>query len=209
MRVRRRSGISEIMAAVITIAITIIAGAALFGYINGEATNSENKLGTANAANVNFLNEQFTVAQIVYNYVSSRSITIYIYNSGHVVDDFASIEVFNSTTASAAHHNPVGILYNGTVDSQGTPMVVDLFQTGCNAVVTSGNYATYESSMLGNGAGSFSVPIGTTTAITLTLPSCYLNPTPPGGQGSFVAGDTYGVKLIGQYGNVVTSYQEM
>jgi hypothetical protein len=44
------------MAAVITIAITLVAGAALFGYVNSQAATSESSLGQANAANVDFLN---------------------------------------------------------------------------------------------------------------------------------------------------------
>lgn len=199
MKTRRRSGISEVMAAVITIAITIIAGAALFGYINGEAANSENKLGTANAANVNFLNEHFVVAQIVYDkYPASPSITIYFYNSGHVVDNFASIEVFNSSAATTSGYNPVDIMYNSS-------LVVNLNQPSCKEAASS----TYESDSLGNAPNSFSVPIGNITAITLTLPPCYVSPGPSSGQGAFDAGLVYGVKVIGQYGNVVTSYQEM
>jgi flagellin-like protein len=202
MKVRKRAGISEVMAAVITIAITVIAGAALFGYINGEATNSENKLGTANAANVNFLNEQFVVAQIVYDsYPTTNQLTIYFYNSGHVVDNFVSIDVFNSTSGTTNGDTPMNVLYNGT-------NVLNLNKPGCNVP---NPYGVYENELLGNAPmGSnkpFSVPIGGIASITLTLPGS--GPHCAGGTGTFKQGNVYGVKVIGQYGNVVTSYQGM
>ncbi len=192
MRVRRRHGLSEVMAAVITIAITVIAGAALFGFINGQAASSENSLGVANAANVNFLNERFVVAQVVYDaYPSTNEMTVYFYNSGQVTDNFASIVVF-------AGQNGMDILFNST-------KVVFLMpsQKGCDV---NGGVQSFESTLLGNAPGSFSVPIGKITSITLTLPSCNLGPS---GSTIFSQGNTYGVKVIGQYGNSVTSYQEM
>jgi flagellin-like protein len=198
LRTKRRAGISELVAAVLTIAITIIAGAALFGYVNAEASNSENAIGNANALNVNFLNEHFVIAQIVYDRSSptssaASSITIYLYNSGHVVNNFASIEVFNSSAGTTR----MNMMYNPPPSSPtDLPLVVDLNQPSCNE-----NTPGDEGPSLGNGPGSFSVSLGSIAAITLKLPLCYT--------GMFQTGVIYGVKVIGQYGNVVTSYQEM
>ena len=75
-RRRGRAGISEVVAAVLTIAITLIAGAALFGYVNGQAATSESNLGNAVGGNVNFLNERFVVPQTTSHLTRSRSTCI-------------------------------------------------------------------------------------------------------------------------------------
>lgn len=181
------------MAAVLTIAVTLVAGAALYGYVNGQAANSENNIGVANARNVNFLNEQFVVAQIVYNaYPSTNSVTIYFYNSGEVTGNFVSIDVFSG-------HNAMNVLFTGT----GVDYLIPS-QSGCSVSITGGS-SQYESSILGNDPNSFSVPIGGITSIKLTLPNCNAFPT----GSTFSAGNTYGVTVVGQYGNLATAYQEM
>jgi len=186
------------VAAVLTIAITIIAGAALFGYVNAQASNSENALGNANALNVNFLNEHFVIAQIVYDRSpptssTTSSITIYLYNSGHVTDNIASIELFNSSAGTTR----LNIMYNPLPQSPTDfPLALDLNHPACNE-----NVSSDEAPALGNVPSSFSVPLGSIAAITLKLPSCY--------SGMFETGVIYGVKVIGLYGNVAISYQEM
>ncbi|MDA4123913.1 MAG: hypothetical protein OK438_00490 [Thaumarchaeota archaeon] len=142
----RRPGVSEVLAAVITIAITLVAGYALFGYVNGQAAVSEDQLGVANAHNVNFLNEQFVVAQVAYA-SSGSSISVYIYDSGQATFQPASIEVYNTQSRSS-----MDLLYDGT-------RVADLNNPGCHEPTS--------------GLATFSVNPLSTSMITLSLPGCF------------------------------------
>ena len=147
MRIRRRSGLSEVMAAVITIAITIIAGAALFGYINGEAANSENKLGVANAADVNFLNERFVVVDMGF---VGNSATFYLYNNGNLTLNLKEIVLHDAT------RDKLYAIFNGTAAS-----------SSCGTVATP---AFGSAGAFAFGTGGTQVPVGNTQEITLTAP---------------------------------------
>ena len=106
---RRRRGLSDLVAAVLTVAMTLIAGAALFGYVNGQAANSENRIGAANAANVNFLNERFVVVDVNFSQNNpSTSVSIWIYNNGAVTLNVTQIELYNATRSMMIlyQHNP-------------------------------------------------------------------------------------------------------
>ena len=56
-----RRGISELMASLITIAITLIGGIAAFGFINGQIGVSSRQIGAGVANNVNFLRERSVI----------------------------------------------------------------------------------------------------------------------------------------------------
>jgi hypothetical protein len=180
------------------VAVTLVAGIAVFSYVNDQAAVSENQLGVAFAGNVNYLDERFVVAQFSFNaYPTSNSLTIYFYNSGGVTDNFVQIDLYNSTTGTSKTDAALNILY--------TPSsVTNLFNSKCSVTT---NLQNYESPALGTGASSFSVKSGTVSSITLTLPSCYVSPS--GHAGTFNQGSTYSVRVLGQYGNTVTYYQTM
>lgn len=171
-RLRKRSGISELVAAVLTIAITLIAGAALFGYVNGQAAASENRIGTANAANVNFLNEKFVVTDLAV-VTDQHTANIWVYNNGNLTVNIRQIVLYDGTK------NSLYVIFNGNTESP----------SGCG----SGSSPKY------GGSGSFVFgPTGTQISpqsnpvqITLELPSgC-----------SFSASTTYYANVLGIYGN--------
>ncbi len=208
---RRRAGISDLVAAVITVAITLIAGGALFGYVNGQAAVNERQLGVANAANVNFLNERFVVPQITFKYTSpTNQITLYVYNNGQLSDAFVEVELYNSTRSKmdlvyyycstttpqtstlCKLPNPPSTLLSGN-------RVLDLNNrnnNNCYADATSLESPT---------VNSYQVPIGGISSITITLPSL----SAPCVNGAFTVGTFYYVQLLGQYGNTVTYFQAM
>jgi archaellum component FlaF (FlaF/FlaG flagellin family) len=205
------------MAAVITIAITLVAGAALYGYVNGEAAASEAQLGNAAAGNANFLSEQFVIVQVDFQSSTCASntlpcIRIWIYNNGQVTLQLSSVLLTDS-------QGKVDILYNFT--SQNSP--------SCSPSPPGSTMCDWAWDLLSSTPGSCKV-LATTTggggqeldlyespsiskksyAMT-TLGMLELNIPPQQGQcpsfgQTFVSGDTYYVRLVGIYGNSVTYY---
>jgi hypothetical protein len=184
------------MAAIITIAITLIAGAALFGFVNGQAASSENSLGVANAANVNFLNERFVVPQVAFSQ-GGGSATLYIYNNGEVENNFASVEVYCSSTSSGLPcRSDLDVTY---YVHTGNNFVIDnneIGNTGCNVTARG-----LESPLL----SAFRVPLGSVSLASFTLPQDWGCVS----VGPFTSGTVYGFQVVGQFGNIVTYYQEM
>jgi len=75
--------ISEVFGSLIMIAVTLIAGIAAFGFINGQAGNSARAVGNNAATNVNFLNErEVVVYATVVGSTPSASANVWVYNSG-------------------------------------------------------------------------------------------------------------------------------
>jgi hypothetical protein len=85
-----RVAISELMSALIMIAITLVAGAAVFGFVNGEAGNSASAVGNSVASNINFLNEREVVvaACLASSGGSCQAggtyVNLYVYNNGQI-----------------------------------------------------------------------------------------------------------------------------
>jgi hypothetical protein len=71
------------MATVLTVAITLIAGAALFGYVNGQAANSEKGIGNQYAGNINYLNEKEAISLVSFAN-NERQLYVWIYNIGQI-----------------------------------------------------------------------------------------------------------------------------
>ncbi len=210
---RKRTGLSDLVATVLLIAMTLIAGAALFGYINGQAASSENKLGAANAANVNFLNERFVIPQLTFKYTApTNQISVYLYNDGQLTDSFVEIEVYTLPRNGAT----MDLLYYfcSPATSQTTTIcqlpqppktqlsgnrVLDLNNNALDSCYA--DAATLESPTLQN----LQVPVGGISAITLTLPSF----SAPCVNGAFSPGNIYYVQVLGQFGNTLTYFQAM
>src|SRR5712692_2311008 len=91
------------MSAVLTIAITLVAGAALFGYINDQAANSEQALGSAVGGTANFLNEKFVIFDLSLAQSCSPQpspcATVWLYNSGEINLQLSSIHLYDSARA--------------------------------------------------------------------------------------------------------------
>ena len=181
-RARRRRAVSELTGVLLSLGVTLTAGAAVWAFARSQAGVQEQQLGTAFNSNVNALNEQFVVAQVVY---AASSITIYIYNSGQAPVQFSQIEVYNSTRTK------IDLTFTAT-------KVTDLNHVGTCSVTPPG---ALESTLLGGSPTSFTVNGGTVSAITLTFPGCYT--------GTFKSGFTYFLNVLGRYGNTATYFQAM
>src|SRR5207245_3805948 len=80
-----------------TIAVTLVAGTTVFGYVRSQANLSELALSQNVGGTLNFLQERFVVPLVSY---TSNSITIYIYNNGQTTDQFTQIEVYGPTRSA-------------------------------------------------------------------------------------------------------------
>lgn len=173
------------MAAVITIAITLIAGAALFGFVNGLATSSENKLGDSAANNANSLGEEFVVVDMSYSVspAGGDAVILWIYNSGSVTLQISGIQLYNSSS------------------NIGDPGLYALFYA--NSSVTTAGASPCGSPLDPYGGltnyrplSSLSVPPHSNPfQLILNLPTGCLQP-----------GTTYDVMVVGLYGNPVLYY---
>lgn len=185
-----RRGASEVIATILMLAITLVVGAGVFGYVNQQAGVSALQYGSSAGATVNYLQERFTPVMISFNYptgctspCTSTSITLFIYNNGNIVNHFQQVEVYNTTRSK------IDLTFNSTY--------VANVNSGCKVAA-----ATFESPLLGTGPSAYSVNMGGISSITLSIPtSCYT--------GNFHQGDTYYVTVLGQYGNIVTYFQVM
>jgi len=178
---RRRHGVSEVEGAVLTIAITLIAGAALFGYVNDEAAVNEQKYGQAVGGTVNFLNERFAVVNMAFP--SSNAVDIWLYNDGQLNLQVAQITLHDGSESQ------MNLAYPGYSSSTSTETANGGF---CNSINVPGSSLTTNPTLSSVSAGAGTTPI----EITLQLPSgCALT-----------SGLTYDVSVLGVYGNVVTYY---
>ncbi len=100
VRARKKRAISEVMGSLLMIAITLVAGTAIFGFVNGQSSNSAAAVGNSAAQNINFLNEREVVVYATYQ--SSTTANIWIYNNGNISPEYMTAVL---VTAS----NPAGV----------------------------------------------------------------------------------------------------
>jgi len=178
-KVNDRAGVSEVMAAVLTIAITLLAGAALFGYINGQAAASEDRLGQAAGGNANFLNEKFVVVQMSFSNAcgspSPNCAIIWVYNNGQVDLMLKWVHLYNGSRTG--DNVPLDFTYDSSSSLGGT--------CGKGTGAVNPSFSTLD-------IPAQSKP----TPVTLFISSgC-----------AFTSGTTYYVNVLAQFGNNVVYY---
>ena len=182
----------------LAIAITLVAGAAAWGFVRSQAGASEGALNVNAVATNNMLSEHFAITTMYFGApTSTTSTTFWVYNTGSITFQIYSIRLYDSAGL-------INLLYSST-GSGGSKVdyVYDLkstLTTQCKAAATS-----YES------------PSVTTTNVkttneqfyTLTIPPTTTN-CPSYGQTFGIAGSgtTYTVVVTGLYGNTVTFSQQ-
>jgi len=108
---KRRAAISEILGSLIMIAITLVAGAAVFGFVNSQSGTSAQQVGKSAADNINFLNEREVVVYAAMS--SSSSAQLWVYNNGAInPETIKSILVRNATSTSSASVCEIAISAN-------------------------------------------------------------------------------------------------
>jgi len=165
------------------IAMTLVAGFAVFGYVRLQANVSELSYAQSVGGTMSYLQERFVVAQVTY---TASAVTVYIYTNGQIATQFAQIEVYGPTRAT------LDVTYDANYVTVANP-------AACRGQTTAS--ISNENPLLGTGTGKLSVKVNYVTSVVLTLPACAgLN---------FVAGNTYFIKLLGTFGNTAVYYQGM
>lgn len=207
-------GVSEIIGTMLMIAITLIAGAAIFGWVNGQAGLAEGQYGQSVANNVNYLNEHFEILNAQFpsssctGVVPARYCTVLqvsIYNTGIVALSVKSITI----TGSVSSVSGTAMYVLATQSSTGayTSSSFSTLIGGCKSSQYTYTYATTEV-ISGTTTTVVTSDTATTTAaipqnmmppavFTITLPQGFLCPL-------FLDGSNYQVQVLGSYGNVVT-----
>ncbi|MDG6964975.1 MAG: hypothetical protein JRM83_08340, partial [Nitrososphaerota archaeon] len=124
----RRRGLSEVIGTVLVAAMTLIAGAAIFGYVNGQ-----------------YLEEKFTVVDIVASNVTCgtstcASFTLWIYNTGRI--DLSLVQVRLYDPAAPSKWN-LDLMYNySTIGGTTVDRVHDISAGASKCSIDTNSYET-------------------------------------------------------------------
>jgi len=175
---RKRVAVSELVGTLIMVGITLSAGAAVFGWINGQAGASENAYGASVASNVNFLRERFVI--VASNFTScsgtspSRSCStlgVYLYNNGQLTDNISRITI--STPPGVAPQFSLTFGSKSTTGSCPIPAIAPNQKLASNLM-----------------------PVQSLRGYTVTVPNCQSSDY-------MVVGQSYLVTVYGLYGSIV------
>ncbi|MDG6990961.1 MAG: hypothetical protein JRM99_06015 [Nitrososphaerota archaeon] len=204
----RRHALSEVVGTVLVAAMTIIAGAAIFGYVNGEAGTASQAYGQAVGNSVQYLEEKFSVvdmaaANVTCGTSTCASFTIWIYNTGKIQLSLLQVRVYDPSSPSGWNLN---LLYNySTIGGSSVNRIHDLAAGASKCGITATSYETPPMT----GSGSFAAAISNTATIQLIVPPTSAAPTgatcPSFGQLAHT--DTYFAAVVGLYGNTNTYSQ--
>ena len=201
-RRQKRRAVSELLSTLIMVAITLVAGAAVFGFVNGQASTSANQYGSSVVNNVDYLREHFVIVSVQFSNSSSAAcghsggkgycsqVSVSIYNNGAETLTIKQLIISNVGTTSSGGYAVTPLYFNAT-SSKTTAYSSNPATTGSKYGCTGSGY--------GNGASAITVNQVPPTVISIVLPNC-LSMT----QGMLI-GASYQVQVLGLYGNTVIS----
>ena len=103
---RSKLAVSAVLGTVLMIGVTVAVGFAAWAWARGAAVNSELNFGNAVNQNVNYLKENFEIANANFSSSSQTTVTLWIYNSGNSTIYVKSIWVSNITSIQSEKWNP-------------------------------------------------------------------------------------------------------
>ena len=184
---KRRRAISEIMGALIMVAMTLIAGSAAFGWINGQARTSETQYGNSVAGGVNFLREHYSIVSTQFSNAGGAACsgsprtcttaTFYVFNNGQLTMNISSIII-----------QPAGLAWTLTFKTAAYT------QSGCSIPAISPNQK-----LSGNLLPVNTLSSGSYSPFSVAIPGCYNT--------GMVVGQSYILTLVGVYGSTVQTQQ--
>ncbi|MBI2185032.1 MAG: hypothetical protein HYU39_08760 [Thaumarchaeota archaeon] len=103
MRIRRqnasRAAISDLFASLITLVITVVTGAAVFSFVNMQASVSASSYGETVNSQIQQLREKIIISNVAFNYPSSGQVRIWFYNYGETDTQIMELYVGTSPTS--------------------------------------------------------------------------------------------------------------
>jgi flagellin-like protein len=187
-RLRRRA-VSELFATLLMIVVTLIAGASVLGWVNGQAGSSEKAYGNSAANNINYLNERFSAESQVFSNnagaacsggsgpgAGCTSASFYLYNDGSLTFTLQSIQIISTNPSY-----PLNIIFYAACQSSGncpSPTGETATQPlACTPPVVTVNNAVYSTSPP---TGYYVVASGPAYGVAPGLPQNYLSSTTGG-----------------------------
>ncbi len=173
--------------------MTVVSGAAVFGYVNSQARVSEARYASSVGSTNNFLAENFKVIDMYF--ATSSQLGIWVYNTGSTTFQPFSVRLYDGAAL-------INVLFNYTGTSMKVDRVYDLkasstyYYSTCRATGSS-----YESPTI----STVSAYVHNAQLLLLTIPPTTIN-CPSYGQ-TFATGTAYSVVVTGVFGNSVTFYQ--
>ena len=146
IRSKKRLAIAEITGTLIMVAITLVAGAAVFGWINGQAGTSESAYGQSVASNVNFLNERFVEVSQSYSGAGTGGVcsggppaqctgaSFWLYNNGQVGFTLYSLKIVSQNPSY-----PMNILFYSVCTASTSNCGFVMYNQAGTSVVCSNN----------------------------------------------------------------------
>ena len=218
---KKRKAVSEIMGTLIMVTITLIAGAAVFGWVNGQASNSEGAYGQSVANNVNFLRERFVVvtqsftgtgtngicAGGTHPYLECLGANFWLYNSGQLGFTLSSLQIENLTDICG------GTTGRPCIDFANVMPLNVLFYASGSCTAPNCGYVVYQGTSGSTTACVDTTPLGTgatwplaqgtmtSTPYAVGLPVCLVQ----GGQLFLYDGIPYTFTFTGLYGNTYST----
>jgi FlaG/FlaF family flagellin (archaellin) len=208
---KKRVGVAEITGSLLMIALTIIAGAAVFGWAISQAGTSEGALGQNAAQQANYYHESFVAVSVQFSYNNGVTTVSCPSSGGQYWCNQVSVAVYNNGGVGLTVQS---IVFGNATDKSASGYVVPKLSVSLS--LTSAKTGTYNmpSYTCGSTSGvgtpenllsaGVSEPIATQssppTVFTFTLPSSSCATT-----SSILDGALYSVQVVGLYGNVVTS----
>jgi len=221
----KKRAISELIATLLMVTVTLVAGAAVLGWVNGQAGSSEQAYGKSASQNINYLNERFALESQSFSIAGAScsggsgpgpectTADFYLYNDGSLSFTLYSIQIVSTSSAyplnvvfysacavSGSCTNPVS--NNREVVTAPSPCTVASPCYPSLAVAGGGSPPTGYYLATGNAV----VPVlpvstlstGTNGPYQITLPA-------PGVTGQLYMYDTiaYQITFTGLYGNTV------
>ena len=229
---RRGRGISELMGTLLMIAITLIAGVAVYGWVNSQAGVSESALGANAVKQANYYKESLVIVSVQFyadtgsgqtactavgSYTYCDEMAIAVYNNGGVGLTVANIIVLtaSSTTTTGGVVPSISLSATYTSPSGWCPLGSPCSYTCGSAsglippAVVNPPSIGFVTGQGASGSPSQPVPVDQVppTIYTLTLPQSVSSGSPCSNPATnwFVDGASYTVQLTGLYGNVVST----
>jgi flagellin-like protein len=194
---KKRVAVSELVGTLIMVAITLVAGAAVFGWVNGQAGSSENAYGQSVANNVNFLNERFSPVAVTFQGGTSANFSIY--NSGSVSFTLYSVQVQSLNSVPSLD---ITFYYENAAGCQGPKQGPNGLCFDASAPSCSGTSSSSKTGILVNPPTS-PLPKSTLSSdFEIVMPT---NGQCPTGSFNLNTGSVYTFTLVGLYGNTVST----
>jgi len=227
IKASKKRAVSELMGTLLMVTITLVAGAAVFGWINSQASTSETAYGQSVANNVDFLQERFALVTQSFslngvacsggtapNYQCNQ-LSFWVYNSGAVVFTLYTVRIQNLTDipSSAANKNPLNIVFyagsaSGCSSNPQTCGFIAYNKAGTSQVCSDAAAWSTTNDQPGfyqNGGLPTQLPQSqlTSNPYMITMPTAATCTGSGGGAQYLYDGITYTLTFTGLYGNAV------